>query len=233
MNCGDWRLLGEDNSRTWTVETRLITEPGEQKVINGNRQKWWITMEYIYQGDLLLQPKSTMVFFFWICKRFFTSPRVCVSTETNFSQSSPRLGVSLWAVQRMWHIKRTEQRTSQHQTFQKNTAQLGNVLLLVIHHSHNTSDGEVGWLCTDAQHYNQCPVWKEEAPRGPNKSVTKCASRGMHLIYGHTISVFVTGTIGTLFSCLSEINFFYLEISNHTHSYIKCGSSARHWFALR
>lgn len=112
-------------------------------------------------------------FFFWICKRFSSSPKVCMSTQTNLSQSSPRLGVSLWALQRMWHIKRTEQWTSQHQTFQKNTAQLGNVLLLVIHHSHSTSDGEVGWSCTDAQHYNQCPVWKEEALRGPTTNLSQ------------------------------------------------------------
>jgi len=148
MNWVDRRLLEEDNSRT--VETQLITEPGEQGVINGNRQKDGSPRNtFIRGGSFLLQPKSTL---------FSSSERVC--TETNISQSSPGLGVSIWALQRMWHIKRT----SQHQTFQKNTAQLGSALLLVIHHSYNTSDREMGWSCTDA-HYEHVLFEKRRPSR--------------------------------------------------------------------
>jgi len=49
--------LEEDNSRT--VETQLITEPGEQGVINGNRQKDGSPRNTFIRGGIF--PSSTKI----------------------------------------------------------------------------------------------------------------------------------------------------------------------------
>lgn len=53
-------------------------------------------------------------------------------------------GQALSFTKNVIYLRLKKKRTNQHLTLQKNTDQLDNVLLLDIHHSHNTSDAGVG-----------------------------------------------------------------------------------------
>lgn len=115
-------------------------------------------------GSLLLPPKSTVCFF------VFNLQKILQFSKRKQTFPEALLGWrSAFELYKECDISKDQNGEQVNTPFQKNTAQPGNVLLLVIHHSHNTSDGGVEWGCIKAQHYNQCPVWRRGGPpRGPS-----------------------------------------------------------------